>query len=53
VKKETLIRKIEERGCKMLKDNVKGDETREELIDYLGRCKCPLINKIFSGIPEI
>ena len=48
VKKETLIRKIEENGCKMLKDKLKGDETKEEIIKYLVDCKCPVIHKIFK-----
>jgi len=50
VKKETVIRKIEESGCKMLKNKLEGDETKEEIVEYLTECKCPSIHKIFSGI---
>jgi hypothetical protein len=52
VKKETIIKKIEESGCQMLKNKLDGTETREELVEYLIRCKCPKIHKIFSGLPK-
>lgn len=50
VTKETLIRKIEEAGCKMLKGKLKGSETKEEIIQYLKVCHCPKIHQLFSGI---
>lgn len=34
----------------MLKDKLSGDETKEEIVAYLKECKCPKIQKLFSGI---
>ena len=50
VKKDTLIKKIEEDGCDMLKNNLDGNETKEEIIDFLKECECKSLKKIFSGI---
>lgn len=50
VKKETIIKTIEKSGCEMLKDKLEGDETKEEIIEYLTECKCPVLKKKFSGI---
>lgn len=50
VKKETLIKTIEDEGCKMLKDKLDGDETKEEIVEYLKECDCPVLKKRFSGI---
>jgi len=50
VKNETLIRKIEEDGCKMLQDKLDGTETKEEIVEYLQKCNCPSLKKQFSGI---
>ena len=48
--KEYIFAAIEKEGCKMLKDKVGGDDTKEEIIDYLKKCKCPKIHKLFTGI---
>jgi hypothetical protein len=50
VKKETIIQTIEKSGCDMLKDKLDGDETKEEIVDFLKECKCPILKKKFSGI---
>ena len=48
VNKATLIHKIEEAGCDMLKGKLKGNETKEQIIRYLKLCHCPKIHAIFS-----
>ena len=50
VKKDTIIKTIEKSGCEMLKDKLEGDETKEEIIEYLTECSCPVLKKKFSGI---
>ena len=50
VSKAYIFKAIEESGCKMLKDKVGGDDTKEEIIEYLKDCKCPKIHKLFTGI---
>ena len=50
VKKETIVRTIEKSGCTLLKDKLEGDETKEEIIEYLTECSCPVLKKKFSGI---
>ena len=50
IKKETLIKTIEEEGCKMLQDKLEGDETKDEIVSYLKKCNCPALKKRFSGI---
>ena len=44
--KDELIDYIETSGCNMLKNKLEGDETKEEIISYLKRCKCPIISKL-------
>jgi len=34
----------------MLKDKLEGDETKEEIVDYLKRCDCKVLKERFSGI---
>jgi hypothetical protein len=31
----------------MLKDKLEGDETKEEIVDYLKECNCPSLKKLF------
>lgn len=50
VKKETLIKTIEKEGCDMLKDKLEGDETKEEIVEYLRECDCPVLKKRFTGV---
>jgi len=50
VKKETLVRVIEDEGCKMLKNKLDGSETKEEIVSYLKECDCPVLKKRFSGV---
>ena len=50
VKKDTIINTIEKSGCEMLKDRLEGDETKEEIVEYLKACDCPTLKKRFSGI---
>jgi len=50
VKKDTIIKEIEKSGCDMLKDRLEGDETKEEIVEYLHHCDCPVLKKKFSGI---
>lgn len=50
VKKTTIIKTIEKSGCDLLKNKLEGDETKEEIIEYLQECKCPILKKKFSGI---
>lgn len=45
-----IIDEIESSGCKMLKDKLHGTETKEEIVNYLEKCKCPKLKAIFSGI---
>ena len=33
----------------MLKDKLRGDETRKEIIEFLIYCKCPAIKKLFNN----
>lgn len=44
--KDELITYIETSGCNMLKNKLEGDETKEEIISYLKRCKCPIISTL-------
>ena len=48
--KEFLIRTIDKYGCKMLRNRLKGDETKEEIILFLHLCNCPVLKKMFTGI---
>ena len=50
VKKERIIKEIDKGGCDMLKDKLEGDETKEEIVEYLSSCSCPVFKKKFSGI---
>lgn len=49
-KKERIVKEIEKSGCQMLKDKLDGTETKEEIIKYLKKCKCPKLHQIFTGI---
>ena len=44
--KHEIIDLIESSGCHMLKDKLDGDETKEEIVSYLKKCKCPIIKSI-------
>jgi len=48
MKKDELIKFIKDNGCKMLKDKLCGTETKKEIVEYLVRCKCPVIQKLLS-----
>ena len=50
VKKERIIKEIEKSGCDMLKDKLEGDETKEEIVEFLSACSCPVLKKKFSGL---
>ena len=50
VKKDTLVATIEKSGCEMLKGKLEGDETKDEIVEYLKECDCPVLKKRFSGI---
>ena len=50
VKKDILVATIEKSGCDMLKDKLEGDETKDEIVEYLKECDCPVLKKKFSGI---
>lgn len=41
--KQEIIELIQTSGCKMLEGMTDGDETKEELVAHLKRCKCPVI----------
>lgn len=41
--KQDIIDLIENSGCQMLKGKLDGDETKEEILSYLKKCKCPII----------
>jgi hypothetical protein len=45
-----IIEEIHKAGCEMLKGKIDGTETKEELIEYLKHCRCPVLRKKFSGI---
>jgi hypothetical protein len=34
----------------MLKEKLDGSETKDEIIEYLHHCDCPVLKKKFSGI---
>jgi hypothetical protein len=34
----------------MLKNKLDGDETKDEIVAYLHKCKCPVIHKKYSGL---
>jgi hypothetical protein len=50
ISKAQLIKIIKQKGCSMLKDKLDGTETKAEIVEYLHRCKCPVLKKLFSGI---
>jgi hypothetical protein len=50
VKKETLVKTIEESGCDMLQDKLDGTETKEEIVEYLKECDCKILKQKFSGV---
>jgi hypothetical protein len=43
--KDELIYLVESSGCRMLKNKLEGDETKDEILSYLKKCKCPVIAK--------
>lgn len=46
-KKERIIKEIQKYGCPMLKGKLDGTETKDEIVEYLLLCKCPVIKKRF------
>ena len=46
--KEDLIHAIETSGCRMLKDKLDGTETKDEIVAYLEKCKCPTLKKLLN-----
>ena len=44
--KTELIHCIESSGCEMLKGKLDGTETRDEIIGYLKKCKCPVLKRL-------
>ena len=36
----------------MLKNKLEGDETKEEIVNYLKKCSCPVLKKKFTGIEQ-
>lgn len=50
--KDELIKTIRDSGCSLLNREVKESTTKAEIIDYLIDCKCKMIHKLFTGIPE-
>ena len=46
-KKERIAKEIEKYGCSMLKGKLSGHETKEDIVDYLLKCNCPVIKKRF------
>jgi hypothetical protein len=47
VSKEAVIHEIERSGCKMLRNQLHGDETKEEIVKHLIECECPTLKKKF------
>ena len=41
--KEELIYLINSSGCRMLKKQLDGTETKDEIVEYLISCRCPII----------
>ena len=35
-------------GCDMLKDKLDGSETKEEVVQYLTKCSCPVLKQKFD-----
>jgi hypothetical protein len=50
ITKAQLIKIIQDKGCSMLKDKLDGTETKAEIVEYLHRCKCPVLKKLFYPI---
>ena len=48
--KEQILSDIQKSGCKLLKGKLKGDETKEEIVEILYDCKCPKIHQFYSGL---
>lgn len=49
--KERILEDIEKSGCKILKGKLNGDETKEDIIDYLYECRCSKIHSLYTGLP--
>lgn len=45
-----IIEEIKRAGCDMLTGKLNGTETKEELVEYLRLCHCPVLKEKFSGI---
>jgi hypothetical protein len=45
-----IVEEIRKAGCDMLNGKIDGSETKEELIEYLKHCRCPVLRKKFSGV---
>ena len=41
--KYEIIELINNSGCQMLKGKFEGDESKDEILAYLKKCKCPVI----------
>ena len=53
--KERIVKEIEKNGCKMLKGKLDGTETKDELVEYLLLCKCPVLKSKFKDfyLPKV
>ena len=45
-----IVEEIKKAGCDMLTGKLNGSETKEELVEYLRLCRCPVLKKKFTGI---
>ncbi len=45
-----IIEAVKNAGCDMLTGKLNGSETKDELVEYLRHCKCPVLKNKFSGI---
>jgi len=49
VSKEALCFIITRLGCDMVKKHVKETHTKEEVVEVLKKCKCPILKGLFTG----
>ena len=45
-----IVEEVKKAGCDMLAGKLNGSETKEELVEYLRHCKCPVLKRKFSGV---
>ena len=45
-----IVEEVKKGGCDMLTGKLNGSETKEELVEYLRHCKCPVLKRKFSGV---